>query len=148
MTRYGEALRADLRARYGIDMLGVFRDEYTAAELLAYIEALPTDSGYHAAMAADEELAEQIVAAADDDPDLLKTQPPSMAEFGPLMSVLAGIYDRLGHLIAIQTTAPGKSPSPPPGWPRPVTEIEKVRSRRRYEEHTALMARILPKPDP
>lgn len=44
------------------------------------------------------------------------------------MERLAGIYDLLGVMLAVQVTPPGKKPRMPPRLPRPVTAADRQRA--------------------
>ncbi|MDT0302897.1 hypothetical protein [Streptomonospora wellingtoniae] len=120
-------------------MLAFFRGDLACDALLDYIDHLPSDSAFHAAIAEDEEYAEMVLAEYGDTPP----GPPRLTEFGPEVRALATVVDKLSHLISIQIARAGKSPPRMDNYPRPVTALEKVRRRRRFEAHENLTARLL-----
>jgi hypothetical protein len=105
---------------------------------LNLIEHLPPDSHYAQAISQDERVAAQIDLTAP-------PKPPPLTEYGPDIRVLAGIYNRLGALIAVSRAAAGdKNVHIPPGWPRPVLAAERLRRRQRLEKHEFLKRQLLP----
>lgn len=120
-------------------MLDFFRGRVSAQEILDYLEHLPRTSAYHTAVAEDEELAKHL--AAEPPPP---TRAPPLTEFGPEVEVLAEVRDLLANLIAVTIKAnDGKPPKVKP-YPRPESAVQRERRRRRYEQHRALAARVLP----
>lgn len=137
--RYGDAIRADLRSRYQVDMLDFLRGTLTAEALLDYLRHLPRTSAYHQALAQDEELAEKLA----NDPDS-KPGPPPLTEFGPDVQVLAELRDLVASLIAVTIKAHGGKPSKVKPYPRPDTAIQRARRRARFRQHQSVVARVLP----
>ena len=120
-------------------MLDFFRDKLSAQEILDYLEHLPRTSAYHTAIAEDEDLAEQMADIPDQKPG-----PPRLAEFSPEVQVMAEVRDLLATLINVQIARAGKRPSKVKPYPRPVSAVEQVRQRHRYQQHRSLVAQLLP----
>lgn len=139
VDRYGDAIRADLQARYQIDMLDFLRGSLTAEAFLDYLRHLPRTSAYHQALAQDEDLAERLA----NDPDS-KPGPPPLTEFGPEVQVLAELRDLVAALIAVTVKAHGGKPSKTKPYPRPETAIQRARRRARFRQHQSVVARVLP----
>lgn len=120
-------------------MLDFFRGALSAAAVLDYLEHLPRTSAYHAAVGADEEVAEALARQREQAP---KT--PSTTEFSPEMQALATISDQLQVIANILVAANGGKAGAVKPYPRPVTALQKARERRRYDQHQSLVARVLP----
>jgi hypothetical protein len=121
-------------------MLDFFRDRLSAQEILDYLEHLPRTSAYHTAIAEDEVLAEQMADVPDEKPG-----PPRLAEFSPEVQVLAEVRDLLATLINVQVARAGKKPSKMKPYPRPVSAVEQIRRRQRYQRHRSLVSQLLPR---
>ncbi|PRX95568.1 hypothetical protein CLV72_109177 [Allonocardiopsis opalescens] len=119
----------------------MFRGEMTCDALLDYIDHLPSDSAFAAAVAEDEEYADLLLAegVVDEAP-----QPPRLTEYGPEVRALATLVDRLSYLISVQISRAGGRPPRFDPYPRPVTALERRRRRRRFDRHNQLVARLLP----
>ena len=92
------------------------------------------------AQADDEELAALALAAPprDDVPS-----GPRVSQWSPELEALAAINDRLGAVFtAVLATGQVKPPKVNP-YPRPVTAIDRARSRARRMQHDALVSRVL-----
>lgn len=121
-------------------MLDFFRGEMTCDALLDYIDHLPSDSPFHAAVADDEEYAAMLL----DTDDGGAVEPPPLTEYGPQVRALATLVDRVSYLIGVQVARAGKNPPRFDPYPRPVTAVERVRRRRAMDRHEQLVARLLP----
>lgn len=137
--RYGDAIRADLRRVYGVDLLDFFRGDLSADAVLDYLEHLPRTSAYNEALAQDEELAERTANGPDRKPG-----PPPLTEWGPEVQALAEVRDLVAQLLAVTIKAHGGKPQKVQPYPRPVTAIERVRRKARLKAHRLLVARVLP----
>ena len=96
------------------------------------------NSHYAHAVSQDEQAAQQMDTDAP-------PRPPSLTEYGPDVRVNAGIYDRLGVLIALMRASIGDSHAKvPPSWPRPVMAADRIRKRRARAKHDYLKSKLLP----
>lgn len=120
-------------------MLDFFRDRLSAQAILDYLNHLPRTAAYHTAVAEDEDLAERL---AEEPPS--PHRPPPFTEFGPDVQVLAEVRDLLANLIAVTVKASGGKPATVKPYPRPESAVQRHRRRRRYEQHLALVDRVLP----
>lgn len=120
-------------------MLDFFRDRLSAEEILDYLEHLPSTSAYHAALAEDEDLARQML---DEPPPA--PRPPRLTEFSPEVQALAEVRDLLSAVLAVLVKANGGKPHKPKPYPRPVTALQRLKTRMRYSEHLDLVRRVLP----
>lgn len=88
------------------------------------IDHLPRASNFREAVAADEELAEHVLARGDPPP-----AKPRFAEWSPEVDQLAAVVDLLSHLISVQVAANGGKAKDPKTTPRPETAIDRVKRR-------------------
>lgn len=133
LGRYYEAIEADLALR-GWDLAELWKARRWRF-LLNIINHLPGDSYFVAAMADDEDLAEQAPEP--------KPGPPPLTDFTPEVQRLTLIADRLGELItAVHNTVAKKPQKPPPRLPRPETAHDRIRRRRRSERHQLIRTRL------
>lgn len=123
-------------------MLDFFRGALSADAVLDYLEHLPSTSAYHAAIAEDEDLAQELIDRGEDAPG--KPRPPRLTEWGPDVQVLAEVRDLLANLLAVTVKAHGGKPSKIPAYPRPVTALQRVKRRARMLAHSELVRRVLP----
>jgi hypothetical protein len=131
LERYGDAIERDL-----FDRSGDLTDLWTSRRwrlLLNVIDGLPSNSHYVAALADDDELAENSPPP--------KARPPRLTEFSP---EAAAIIDRLGDVITAVIAAAGGTPPSIEPYPRPVTAAERMKQRSRWRAHEDLVARLLP----
>jgi hypothetical protein len=106
--------------------------------LLNIIDHLPRTSHYVAAVADDDEVAEQSVGQ-----NAAPTVP--LTEFGPLEERLNVMIDRFGELISLEVAkATQKKPRPVKPYPRPVTASQRAAQRRKYQRFDELRKRLLP----
>lgn len=112
-------------------MRQVWTGDLAPREALNLIERLPQGSQFRAALADDDELAEQI----GDDIENAPVPPPPLTEWSADHEKLTLIADRLGELIRLTSAANSKSL--PPRYkplPRPETALQrKARRRREYK---------------
>lgn len=122
-------------------MLDLWRGRITPRQVLNLIDRLPRHSHYVAALADDDELADQL--ADQDDEDKGPPPAPPLTEFGPVEERLTLIADRLGELLRAFAAANSKK-KPPPYKPlaRPVTARQRARRRRREAKHELVTARL------
>lgn len=114
-----------------MDLLDVWRGRITARQVLNLIDRLPRDSHFVAALADDDELADQL---ADDEGEPLP--PPPLTEWSPVVDRLTTVVDLLGQLVAVTANAGGAKVKPPPPAPRPVTARHRAKQRRReFKRH-------------
>lgn len=114
-----------------------YRGELGPVALLEYIDGLPSYSRLAAAMADDDEAAEQVLAA--NNGELPKPGPPPLTEYTPEVARLDSVLDRLGEVVgAVIGGAGGKPPRIKPA-PRPVTALERVRERVAEAKHNAVV---------
>lgn len=89
-------------------------------------------------MANDEELA---ASRANEEPPSFS---PRLSEWSPEIEVLVAIYESVRHgndmFIKAHKGKPGKFER----WPRPVTAMQRIRQRRRQQQHEDLVKRLLP----
>lgn len=137
MERYGEAIEADLHHFYGVDLLGLWRDEISPRKVLNLVDRLPSTSQYIAAIGQDDEHAANVDMNA-------APSPPPLTEWSPVVAGLAVVADRLGTLISVQVARGGGTPPKMAPYPRPVTAAHRAKERRLLENHKALVARLLP----
>lgn len=107
--------------------------------LLNVIDHLPSTSHFIAAVADDDELAENSPPP--------RSGPPALRDWTPEVQYLVALYDRLGELIATVASANStKRVKPPKPYPRPVTAYDRVRGRRRWKQHQWLVEQLKPRP--
>ncbi|WP_329520503.1 hypothetical protein [Spirillospora sp. NBC_01491] len=122
-------------------MLDLWRGTLSPRTVLNLIDRLPRDSHYVAAMADDDDLADQLAARED---DKTPAPPPPMTDWSADQATLTLIADRLGELLTL--TAAANSKKKPPSYkplPRPVTAAQRAKRRRRerkYELVTTALA--------
>lgn len=109
--------------------------------LLNLIDHLPGHSAYAEALAADELLAEAILAQPDSPG---RFRGPRVSEWTPERAALADIADKLSVLIATTIAAAGSKPPKVVPSPRPQVAADTVRERRRVEQHLRLVGLVLP----
>lgn len=110
-------------------------------KLLDLIDQLPRSSRLIEAMAADMELAEEIVKSSGDDDPLPRRR---VSEYTPEVELLSMIFDRLGDVVQTQLAVHGVKPKKLQPAPRPVTALQKAKNNQRKERHLSLVAQLLP----
>jgi hypothetical protein len=106
---------------------------------------LPRDSVYVDALTSDDEFAEAVLAQGEPDGKPQRR----MADWSPTVELLTAIFDRLGELTQAVGALGGAKPRKVTRAPHPVTALARIRQRRRFDAHRALVARVLPpKPQP
>ena len=139
LSRYGSAIEADLAFR-GWDLAQLWKARRWRF-LLNLIDHLPRGTAFAEAVAEDDELAAQH---GFDGGDKRRAAPP-VSEFTPDVELLAALYDRIGVLIGwVAAGAGAKKPPKAQPWPRPVTAIERARSRRARADFEDIVAKAAP----
>lgn len=93
-------------------------------------------------MSQDEKLAEMLA----DRPKSDKAPTRRMSDWSPQVELLTAILNRLGEVAQAIAALGGAKPKKVPSAPYPVTALDRVRSRKRFQRHHALSARILRRP--
>lgn len=124
---------------YGLD-LGTEWRARRFRKLLNAIDGLPRHSGFVEALTSDDDWAEQVLAAGE--PENLPAR--RMSEWSPVVEQLTNILDAVREQTAVAVAAAGGKPNKVKPSPRPKTALERVRKRRRTEQHRSLVARLLP----
>lgn len=140
LTRYGEAIEADLAlgtatTSGGWDLAELWQSRRWRF-LLNLIDHLPRGSRYVAALANDDELADEF----GDEIENAPPPPPPLTEWTADHEKLTLIADRLGELLHL-TAAANSDRKPPPYrmLPRPDTALKR-KARRRRDHKRALIA--------
>lgn len=104
--------------------------------LLNIIDHLPRTSHFVAAMADDDELAEQL-------PEPDGDGSPPLTEYSPVVERLDLIVDRLGEVVtAVVNTVAKKPRKPPRPQRRPQTARDRARLKRRKMRHALILQRL------
>lgn len=74
-------------------------------------------------------------------------QPPPVSEFTPEVELLAAIVDRLGGVIAAVIGVNGGKPPKTRPWPRPVTAMDRAKSRVAFSDYRDIVSKVLPNGD-
>lgn len=135
---YRKAIEWDLHATHRLD-LGTEWRERRWRRLLDLIDGLPNHSHLAEAMAADDELAEAILNADDGRPQHAVRR---ISDYSPEVEMLTLIADRLAENTQVLLASRGGKPRKLPPLPRPVTAVEKARTRRRQAKHEWTVARV------
>lgn len=110
-------------------------------DLLLLVDHLPRNSAFAEAMSEDEEVAEEYLNATRGDKP--KSARPRISEWSAEVERMTDMIDRMGEMIqAIVASNGGKAPKLRP-QPRPKTAIDRVRERKRYEQHRKVVSRVL-----
>lgn len=111
------------------------------ADLLNLIDWLPRNSAYIEALSEDEDVAEQVLRAPENQRP--RGAGPRVSEWSLEVEKMTDMIDRLGEvIIAVVTSNGGKAPRVRPQQ-RPRTAIDRLRERKRYEHHKKTVARVL-----
>ena len=140
LDRYGEEIEYDLLTR-GIDPLDLFH-ERRWRRLRSLILHLPRTSLTREAMVNDDEMVAELLRA--NPSAAAPSRHPRYAEFGPTEEALADVTDRLGEVVRGLVGLGGKKPKPVKAVPRPRTAFDRVREEIDREQHSSLVARLLP----
>lgn len=145
VTVYGKAIRYDFWER-GHD-LAVLWKQRRWQYLLDIIDRLPRTSALAEAMAEDEQLADRMLARADTDTNAPR-RPPSrrVSEYSAEVELLSALLDRVGEVVQAVAASAGAKPRKVTPAPRPVTAMERARTRRAKAKHRDVVARVLPQP--
>jgi hypothetical protein len=124
--------------RYRLDLAAEFRSRRWR-RLLNLIDGLPRHSHYVDALADDEQLAEQML-------DHPPTDEPveRWTEFSPERETLLIIADRVAELTRVMVAANSGKPGSFRPLPRPHWAVDRLRTRRRMDQHRRLVAMLLP----
>lgn len=123
-------------------MLDFFRGSLPAQAVLDFLDHLPSTSAYHAAIAEDEELAQDLLDRGEGGSS--RPRPPRLTEWGPDVEVMAEVRDLLADLLTVTIKAHGGKPSKIPAYRRPETALQRVKRRARMVAHSDLVRRVLP----
>jgi hypothetical protein len=139
VSRYGRAIRCDLRTKYGLDLHVEWQQRRWSA-LLDYIDRLPRDSLFVEALTSDEEWAAAVLESEPDEQPPTRRMAEWSAEVELLTSVLDAVRENTRAVVAVAGGKPGRfHPAP-----RPKTALEKARGRKRRLIHERLTAKLLP----
>ena len=129
-------MRADLQRFYGVRLREWLADRSRWGELLDLIDMLPTASRTKEALLNDPDTA-RLIAEADDGSAPEWT--PPISEYTTEAAVFAAVFDRLGVLVdTVSGALGGKGRSQT--FPRPVTEVDRIKERARREAAEELIA--------
>lgn len=137
--RYGEAIEADLLKHYGVDLAAEWQSRRWR-RLLNLIDRLPRNSFLAEAVAADEDAAQAWLDSGAQPGD----RGERFSEWSPERDALERLGDTLQVAVQAIVASTGQKPPAFKPAPRPVTEVERLRERRRILAHRALVARLLP----
>lgn len=113
--------------------------------LIDIIDQLPRDSRYVEAVSLDEGIAEEILNVEQRRGEAEAGRAARrMSEWSATVELLTLILNRLGEVAQAIAVLGGAKPRKLKPAPMPVTMVEKLRKRRRYQAHRALVARVLP----
>lgn len=139
VARYGEAIHADLRRVYRVDL----GEEWRARRwwgLLNLIDHLPRNSALVEAQANDEEAARALL----DRPPPESEISERWSDWSPERDALARIDDRLQDIARAVVSTNGGKPGRFQPAPRPSSALQRLRSQQRLMRHHELVARVLP----
>lgn len=137
MTRYREAIRADLAHEYNVDLTVLWRERRFVA-LLDLVDQLPATSRLRAAVASDRDLALEMLEQGGPKGEQEPWSPP-LTEWDVKSALLAEVRDRLGEVLKVLASIKSGVPvvqqerlrTPPKmtvkPFPRPVTAWEQMR---------------------
>lgn len=137
MDRYGPELEFDLHP-LGLDLLDFIRGVHPWGKLLRIADQLPRASRYQAALADDDEMAEQYLAHVGVARDEMEREgkvyrPRTLAGWTDEVATMADLADAMNQLHAtlIQAnSAKGASRPTVNKYPRPVTALDRARRQR------------------
>lgn len=129
-------MRADLQRVYGVRLREWLADRSRWGELLDLIDMLPTASRTKEALLNDPDTARLI---AETDEESAPAWVPPISEYTTEAAVFAAVFDRLGVLVdTVSSALGGKGRSQT--FPRPVTEVDRIKERARREAADELIA--------
>jgi hypothetical protein len=108
--------------------------------MLRLIHQLPQASRFNAAVANDPEHVQAIIDATEDQHTPYH---PPLSEWTADSELLATIADLLQNLIGVQVARAGGKPPKIQPMPRPRTEFDAARERKKLSNHRKLVARVL-----
>lgn len=118
-----------------MDLRAWMADRSRWGDLLDLINQLPGATRFQAALLDHPQAAEQILAAQDEQ----ATRAPSVAEWSVDVAINAGVYDRLGVLIDLISSAFGDRSTSTP-MARPYTLVDRLREAARLQAAEELIA--------
>jgi hypothetical protein len=135
-----------LHAHCGIDLLSVFRGQFSWRKLEVLLERLPWDSAYKLAITDDEESAAHYLNILDeaglpDDEDTRRINQVPLDQWNQFAELRASILDGLmlvARTIVMVNTPKGRTVPPIKSQPRPETAIDRVRRKNRDTVMTEL----------
>ena len=116
----------------GLDLVDFFRGKHSWRKLTTILARLPSWSAYWEAQANDDDYAEFVLSLPEGSG---APRPPALSEFTPEVSRLTDVSDQMNMLIALVMQALGGKPPKQRMSPRPVTAVDRLRSRRERAEH-------------
>jgi hypothetical protein len=141
---YGKAIEYDLwRHGKGEDLAVLWRTRRWR-KLLNLIDQLPRDTAYMEAVADDEQLATFLLSRPDGHSKKPSAPTRRLSEYSAEVEVLSAILDRLGEVTQAIVASAGAKPRKVTPAPRPVTALERMRTRRALTKHRSLVSRVLP----
>ena len=135
INKYGPEIRWDLQRYLGIDLDDFLTGERHWATFLELLEQLPPGSHYIAALADDDDLAEQMLAARKGSPEA----PPSLRDWDATQSKLTALLDGVQALCALTA----RMESAPPPMPRPVTAADRLEQARKDKKRDGALMKLL-----
>ena len=103
----------------------------------ALLSQMPSSARWRCAVSEDEEVVERLLDAGVKRP----TRPPS-DEWGLVPELLATVVDRLATVTATIAASAGVKANQAPPYPRPLSAVERVETRRAWRRHDALVAEV------
>lgn len=139
---YRAEAQADLYEVYGVS-LAVLIAERRLVELAELLGQLPQASRFWAALMDDEEYAEQIAEASQyADGDEPPSWAPAYRDYTALYQLVTQVHDAIGQVSYTVAAVQGAKPKKPKPFPRPVTAIERARSKADREMANGLLAKF------
>lgn len=130
-------MRADLQKVYGVRLREWLADRSRWGEILDLIDQLPTASRTKEALLNHPEYARAIAEAAGE--EVAAKWSPPISEWTTESAIHAAVFDRLGALLDAVSGALGDK-GRSQEFPRPVTEVDRIKARARQEAAEDLIA--------
>lgn len=127
----------------GLDLLDWFRGRHPWSKLLRLAARLPDHSRYKAALADDEDLAEQLAGRVEAGTPAARM---TMLGWTPERALLTALVEAVGSLTAITIAVNSEDDKAPdvPRLPRPVLALDRIQDRRRDTAREAFLNKLLP----
>lgn len=122
---------------YGLDLLDFIRGRHPWGKFLRLVNGLGRSSRYAAALADDDEYAEQVLALPDR-PD----RGPALTEFTPEVELLTVLVELAQATNQRLTVLAQQKPDRVRQLPRPRTAFDRVKARRRRDYFDDLLAEV------